>query len=307
VIFRFLVRHRRACTGAAVALTVAEIAGSQLYPTAAFATLAAVGATAVLGGITRVWALNRRPHTTLVAGAGTLASPRYGTEQIWALACLQLAGTAIAATLSGAMPIGLGVLGCVLALGLLTAAARALPRGWGVTLRGDGIAADKAGGELFVPWEALASGQPDPGDQRGVLTLAYGRPELVRTTGLMLSREDIHFEGVDAAFLAAAIRRYRHHPELRHTIGTAAEQERLHAELGRGGYGLRPLPPPPRPVTTGLRALLGAALLAGATTLQTGLDGSLHGWSAFVAVPGWLGLQQLARAWNGWRAGRREA
>jgi hypothetical protein len=282
-------------------LTAAEIAATPALPAVTYAAIAAVGVVTAGAGLVLSLAVGSSPVTGLLADprARTAATPRTGVEVLWSLTAMQalalFSGHTVIAALDGRLS-RLGLLGVLLFAGMLAVSARGVARGVGVTLRPDGIRADKLTGGIFVPWEALAQGQPDPGAQPRSLTLAYARPELVRTTGYVPAPADLEFEGVDAAFLAAAIRSYTHHREVRHAIGTEAEQERLRGEPGKGGYGLRPMPGPPAVRTTVLLGLSGALLLGGAVALQGGLD-PLH----FAVLPAWVGVRYLRRAWAGWR------
>jgi hypothetical protein len=309
MIFRlagFLDRYRRALAGTGLVLTVAEIAVAPAVPMLAYAAIAVVGAASAATGLGLTWAVRNRPVTGLPADprARTLATPRTGVEVLWSLTGLQalalFSGHTATVALDGQLSL-LGLLGVLLFAGMLAVSARGVARGVGVTLRPDGIQADKLTGAMFVPWEALAPGQPDPGTQPRELTLAYARPELVRTTGIVPAPADLEFAGVDPAFLAAAIRSYVHHPETRHAIGTEADQERLQDEPGRGGYGLRPMPGPPAMRTMVIQGLTGALLLVGAITLRTGLDPVHSQWSLFAVLPAWTGVQYLRRARAGWK------
>jgi len=308
----FLQRNRRVAVVAGLALGAAELAAVPGIPEIAYAATTVIGVTAAAAGVAVSQAARQNPASGLIADdrARTLATPRTGAELLFALTALQalalFAGLTLTAALDGQVS-RLGLIGSLLFGGMLAVSARSLPRGVGVILRPDGIQADKLTGELFVPWDALAPALPGPGADPRELTLAYARPELVRTTGIVPDPETLEFEGMDRARLGAAIHSYARHPQARHAIGTAAEQERLRAGPDRAGYGVRPLPEPPAPRATVVRALSGAILLGGAVTLQIELDPRHPVWSLFALLPGWIGLRQLRRARADWRDRRRPA
>lgn len=101
-------------------------------------------------------------------------------------------------------------------------------RGLGVHLRPEGLRWREPTGSVSVPWEAIAPGHPyRPAVRAGTLTLTYGRPELVRRRGLVLSRRLLRIDNVHAWFIADAIRHYVTHPDRRAAIGTEGEYRRL--------------------------------------------------------------------------------
>ncbi len=106
-----------------------------------------------------------------------------------------------------------------------------------VELSPEGVGFGRPRRAFFVPWSALAAGQPIlPTAQSRTLRLVLARPELVsRASGRRRTdRELLPTQDVDVApeFLAAAIRHYLDHPAHRPAIGTVAEHARLCRVLG---------------------------------------------------------------------------
>ncbi|OZV75000.1 hypothetical protein CA850_29560 [Micromonospora echinospora] len=102
-----------------------------------------------------------------------------------------------------------------------------------VDLSPEGVGFGRPRRTFFVPWSALAAGQPIlPTAQSRALRLVLARPELVSREGGRRRRTDrelLPTHDVDVApdFLAAAIRHYLDHPAHRPAIGTVAEHARL--------------------------------------------------------------------------------
>jgi hypothetical protein len=133
----------------------------------------------------------------------------------------------------------LAVLLAVLSVVSITAAWR----GIGVQLRPDGLQDRSMLGTLTVPWDALTTASLPPTTPSALLLrLAYARPELVRATGLPLTRR-IRADTVNALFLAHTLHHYLIHPERRQRIGTAAGYTELLTALHRPE--LRGVQPPP--------------------------------------------------------------
>lgn len=113
----------------------------------------------------------------------------------------------------------------------------------------DGIGSGGPYRSVFVPWSALATGQPlGATAEMSTLSLRLARPELVERGGWRWRgrpwdrrRETLVLHEVDAApeFLAAAIRHYLDHPEHRPFLGTTEEFARLPRSSGGGGPGYR--------------------------------------------------------------------
>jgi hypothetical protein len=193
---------------------------------------------------------------------------------------------------------GLLLLGAVLA-----GTGRAIGHGSGVTLRPDGIVADKTNGSLSVPWEALEAWRPVPRGEPGKLRVGYLRPGLVRTTGVVRARDELIFDGADRQFVAAAIHTYVTEPGRRHAIGTAAEHERLLAE--RVPVPERIEKPRTAREIAGLLAG-GSVLFLGGITLDTWLDGRHHWVSVAIHMPSAIGAILLVTGGKAVRAARRE-
>lgn len=103
---------------------------------------------------------------------------------------------------------------------------RMLIRGETITLTPEGVHADKGRGSLSFPWDALDPANP-PVVDTGEIDLAYARPDLVRTTGLVAGSSSLTVSNVGLPMLAAALRHYLAHPAERAGIGTPAGHERL--------------------------------------------------------------------------------
>ncbi|MFE0589574.1 hypothetical protein [Micromonospora echinospora] len=107
-----------------------------------------------------------------------------------------------------------------------------------VELSPEGVGFGRPRRAFFVPWSALAAGQPIlPTAQSRTLRLVLARPELVSREGGRRRRTDrelLPTQDVDVApeFLAAAIRHYLDHPAHRPAIGTVAEHARLGQVIG---------------------------------------------------------------------------
>ncbi len=99
-------------------------------------------------------------------------------------------------------------------------------RGTGIELRPGGLRDRDGTGTLLVPWDALPTVHV-PDDQRSVLSVRYGRPDLVRRHGLIVSRKQLGTGNVDRALAARVIAHYVAHPEHRTAIGSHAEYERV--------------------------------------------------------------------------------
>jgi hypothetical protein len=99
----------------------------------------------------------------------------------------------------------------------------------GAQLRPDGIRQRGLTGWLVVPWEAEPALSPPW--KTTTMRIAYGRPELVRRTGLHVRRNGLVTQGIDPWLLGAAIHHYVNHPEHHAAIGTPAEYDRLMAQL----------------------------------------------------------------------------
>ncbi|WDZ86663.1 hypothetical protein [Micromonospora cathayae] len=132
-----------------------------------------------------------------------------------------------------------------------------------IALTPDGITSGGPRAEVFVPWSALAAGQPGEATapsptlllplshpqtaELSTLALPLARPELVRRRGRRWRgrsrwwrgrpHETLVLHEVDAApeFLAVAVRYYLDHPEHRAGLGTVEEFARLPRALG--GHG----------------------------------------------------------------------
>ncbi|XTZ14039.1 hypothetical protein ACQSSU_21335 [Micromonospora echinospora] len=103
-----------------------------------------------------------------------------------------------------------------------------------VDLSPEGVGFGRPRRAFFVPWSALAAGQPIlPTAQSRPLRLVLARPELEggrrRTDRELLPTHDVD---VASDLLAAAIRHHLDHPAHRPAIGTVAEHARLRRALG---------------------------------------------------------------------------
>jgi hypothetical protein len=100
----------------------------------------------------------------------------------------------------------------------------------GVRLSPDGIHDRQVIGSLFVPWDALATPEPARAYDTQRVILSFAHPEQVRRRGLRIGdRTWLPASGVDAEMLAGAIHEYVNRPDLRASIGSPAELERLRA------------------------------------------------------------------------------
>lgn len=101
---------------------------------------------------------------------------------------------------------------------------------FGVRLSPDGIVDRQVFGSLFVPWDALAtpcSAYPHDAHQ---VTLYLAHPELGRRRGRWIGGPaSLPAAGVDAELLARAIHEYSNRADLRSSIGSEAELDRIKA------------------------------------------------------------------------------
>lgn len=243
--------HRRAVLTVGLAAAVAAAVLAALLPgvrTAVVLSLLGAMALFLVTGLGAGWAMGRRRRATLLVDPD---GPAFATPRLGPMVFLGLAVTTIPAFVLTALllePDGgraapgrlLLIVSGVVVIGGAANLLFGLWRGVGVRLTPAGIAADVYAGSLAVPWSALAAEQPrwDP-EHEYKLPLAYARPELVTTRGLVLNRGEVLFEGVDDAFLAAAVAHYAADPAHRAGIGTVAELDRLLDVLP----GVAPLPP----------------------------------------------------------------
>ncbi len=115
---------------------------------------------------------------------------------------------------------------------LTVLAVSSLWRGIGVELRPDGLHNRDTIGTLIVPWDAAPAVQV-PADKRTSLSVTYGRPELVRRRGLLVSRSQLSAGNVDRQVAADVIQYYVAHPEHRTAIGFHTEYNRVLREVQR--------------------------------------------------------------------------
>ena len=98
-------------------------------------------------------------------------------------------------------------------------------------LRPEGLLVVTLLGRHVVPWEAVAVGPPPYTSRWKTSRIIIGRPELVRTSGLLRLYPQVLLPlpqlGVQHAFLTNVINHYLWHPEHRAAIGTPEEHERL--------------------------------------------------------------------------------
>jgi hypothetical protein len=239
------VRHRRVLLGVSVLVAVAAGTAFVLAPQFDVAIGAAVFAVMIVGtvvGVVTGRGADRRPPAAFVVRGNAFATPRSGAVVDFVVGLIAFAGLgagiAVTEIRSGA-PVAGPVLaltaGAVVVAAVVVGSGRGLWRGVGLSLHPDGLRADKVGGTLTVPWQALAARQPVPdADARyGPLRLAYERPNLVTATGRIWQRREMSHEGgIDADFLAGAVQHYVAHPEHRAAIGTVPEHDRLRSVLG---------------------------------------------------------------------------
>ncbi|MBV1854940.1 hypothetical protein [Catellatospora tritici] len=236
--------------------------GSLAVMFAAFLGLIVVGNAVNLSAVGMA-GLAHRPARFTVADGAFLArphvSPAFSAVSVllgWAVIAGGLAWLVMTAdrALSSApgLLLGAGMLLVMLTLVGSIAVAGAWQGTW-LALEPVGLTIRAGWWRRTVPWAALAPGGPPRAvSPMSVLTLAVARPELVETTGWLpgvgtATRPRIGLAyDVHPVLLADAIRWYAEHPEHRAAIGTAAEHDRLLADLGAA----QPVPPPwPRPAT----------------------------------------------------------
>ncbi|MET7418733.1 hypothetical protein [Dactylosporangium sp. NPDC005555] len=141
-----------------------------------------------------------------------------------------------------AMARTLGILALLIVVMAVLLAAAVAWRGIGVQLRPEGVMDRSLLGTVTVPWDALTTNSlPPTTPSARLLRLTYARPDLVRVTGLPLTRQ-INTDTVNALFLAHTLHHYLIHPQHRPHIGTAAG----YAELLTALHG----PGPRRPADT---------------------------------------------------------
>ncbi|MEW2331164.1 hypothetical protein AB0880_25560 [Micromonospora chersina] len=216
----------------AAAVGFAPSLGQVLFSPLLFLALAALVLSVIVMGI--------RPASFVVLPqVPAFATPAPAWKVFFALGFLGpasgSAGTLVRATRAGTA----SALDVVFALSWLVLVALLLVEAWRgheVQLRPGGIRHRWVLGSLTVPWEALPAAQVAPGaDRPSRLRMAFAKPLLVRRRGIPWSRNELRTDGVDARFLAAAIRHYVRHPEQRAAIGAQAEYRRLIAALDRNG------------------------------------------------------------------------
>lgn len=198
--------------------------------------------------LTLVWGLltvlavfrgRRRPAFVVDLRSARFRTPPHEAQTFGAVALIMMAVVSVVGTRADAGAphhvAGTTDIVTVLYAGIWVAAAGLVAvrtmLGLGVQLRPDGLVDRDVLGSLFVPWTALAPGHPGavPSNVRRLM-LAYVRPELVRQRGiLVLGRQVLHTNNVDARFLSYAIRYYTDLLDQRSAIGTQAGYERLTA------------------------------------------------------------------------------
>jgi hypothetical protein len=311
-----LARHRRGVliAGGALLVLVAMTAGAVPEPTVVIAgLLVGLVALVVLGAVTATSDDSRPPAVVLSVPDRTIGTPRTGGLVLLGLAHLTVAtipaGFAAQAGATGDSWVGLAVMtGLVLAVFPLYA--RGLWHGTGVTLSPYGIRLDTNAGRYDVPWDAVAAEQP--AQRHGTdgrpdeIRLLLARPDLVRRTRMTTGRDTIRFHTARSAFVAAVLAHYALHHDRRHAIGTGAELERLHLELGGGLVAPGPVAPVPSLRSVVIRAVIGLAGLLGMVTVTTWLNDGIWSLSTALTLPSLLAVHQLRTAWDGWRA-RRQA
>lgn len=255
-------RHRRPILlgGVVAAVVWAATTASNPFSDARLAALIVVTVMLLLLAVTsfrqaRPTAFAVRPDLTAFV-APAAAGPVY-TALCFLLMAGERVGQVVASAPADGVPafdIGMVALQAIVA-SLLCVQAWA---GFDISLRPDGLYDRRALGTVFVPWQATPAAhvarRPDgartvvipPGaipvrDARAAggrpseVRMAYGRPELVRTTGLTRSVKQLYTIHVDASFLAAAITFYANHPEDRADIGTVHGLRHLQQVLAQAG------------------------------------------------------------------------
>lgn len=292
------VSKRQIALTAALAVMAAEVvlAGRYLTPVA----LTCLGSTAalVVAALATGWRRNRRPPATFLSDGTGFRTPVHASSLYFGLLGPQM----FTFFLAGARQAPIGLAGAALLGAVSIATWRGLWHGVGLTLRPEGIDAARQAGTLHIPWDALATEQPerDPGTPWEI-KLAYADPGRVVATGGHLSRDTVVFEGADPDFVAHAIATYAADPARRAAIGTATELTRLHEDMPAPPRGTRQIVAPERARTTVRRIVTAAALVAAAAALNAAPD-----WLDVLA--GLLLLaaaQQLYRAYQGRRAAHR--
>jgi len=305
---KIVVRRRRGLIAGGVVLAVAQIVAAPVAPVPVFVACAAICISLLVVAIADGWRHNRRPPAAFEIDEQdrSFRTPRLANGVLLMLAALQLLAAFAGATTWSAAHGDFFWTGAAGTLGmgaLLATNAQAAWRGHGLTLRPDGIQADKQAGSLVIPWDALVAERPGRGDERWKIKLGYARPDLVTSTGWVRTRDEVTIEGTDEEFVLSAIHTYATEPGRRHAIGTVAEHDLLVAD--------RPATPPRKaePATPGrtvARTIGGLALFLGAVALQTALDDRYHYVAMAMVFPGAAGLGLLGRAFTGFRAARRQ-
>jgi len=305
---KIVVRHRRGLVVGGVVLAVAQIVAAPIAPVPVFVACAAIGIPLLVVAMVDGWRHNRRPPAAFEIDEQdrSFRTPRLANGVLMMLAALQLfvfaAGFTVWSAAHGDV-FWTGVAAILLLGWLLATNAPLAWRGHGLTLRPDGIHADKSSGALVIPWDALVAERPGRGDERWKIKLGYARPDLVTSTGWVQARDEVTIEGTDDEFVLSAIHTYAAEPGRRHAIGTVAEHDLLVAG--------RPATPPrtAEPATPGqtvARTIGGLALFLGALALEMALHDRYHYVAMAMTFPSAAGLGLLIRAFTGHRAARRQ-
>jgi hypothetical protein len=276
---RALYRHGRAVIAVAVLVALAGAAtmiGSEAYRDVVGLSLFGGTVLAFAASLVVLNVVGRRAPRTLELTGDGFTTPRHGGSLLMMASTLPMIGIGIAAAgieATAGRHVILGTAGAVVGLILVAGLAALLRTVPSVDFTHHGITLTRLASTIVVPWDALDPDTPTVHEEPpSHPKLVIARPHLVERRGITGDSNAVIAEAVPIDFLRGAIRVYATDPGRRAAIGTAAELDRLRAELPAPA----PVPLAERPVrehgVTTVGVLIRVLVFAGAFAVQVSTD-----------------------------------